>query len=154
MLAVACGVWPLIASQKDRSRMAAGHDEVASSVDSEARTMTAMAMSAYDQWAKVRRALCMQHSTHPPLCTSRIAPLLHRSCMGQSRPLVRASTHTEQRRCAASHFPALKPTVSRPRQGQQLTCNLATAFSCPMPHPVWQDGRLSLIHISEPTRPY
>ena len=49
MLAVACGVWPLIASPKDRSRMAAGHDEVASSVDSEARTMTAMARSAYEK---------------------------------------------------------------------------------------------------------
>ena len=112
------------------------------------------------------RALCMQHSTHPPFAPHRSHPCSNRSCMGQSPSPSEPSTPIDQRRCAASHFPALKPTVSRPRQGQQLTCNLATAFSCPMPHPVWQDGRsefdqslrlwraeLSLLHRSPPTPP-
>ena len=92
-----------------------------------------------DGWCA--RALCMQHSTHPPFAPHRSHPCSNRSCMGQSPSPSEASTTIDQRRCAASHFPALKPTVSRPRQCQRLTCNLATAFSCPMPHPVWQDGR-------------
>ena len=114
------------------------------------------------------RALCMQHSTHPPFAPHRSHPCSNRSCMIQRGSCSKASTPIDQRRRAASHFPALKPTVSRPRQGQQLTCNLATAFSCPMPHPVWQDGRsefdqslrlgiwraeLSLLHRSPPTPP-
>ena len=56
--------------------MAAGHDEVASSVDSEARTMTAMAMSPYAECRVVRPRAVHAALKPPPFCTSPIAPLL------------------------------------------------------------------------------
>ena len=42
--------------------------------------------------------------------------------MGQVRRLTRASTPREQDRCTASQPPPLKPTATRPRQCQRLTC--------------------------------
>ena len=46
--------------------MAPGHDEVDTADELEALPFTSITMSAYDEGAKVRRALCMHHTTNPP----------------------------------------------------------------------------------------
>ena len=54
--------------------MAPGHDEVVTAIVLEALHFTTITMSAYDEGAKVRRALCMHHCTNPPFAPHRSHP--------------------------------------------------------------------------------
>ena len=54
--------------------MAPGHDEVDTADELEALPFTSITMSAYDEGAKVRRALCMNHTTSPPFPPHRSHP--------------------------------------------------------------------------------
>ena len=54
--------------------MAPGHDEVDTADELEALPFTSITMSAYDEGAKVRRALCMHHTTSPPFPPHRSHP--------------------------------------------------------------------------------
>ena len=54
--------------------MAPGHDEVDTAVVLEALPFTSTIMSAYDECAGVRRALCMHQTTDPPFAPHRSHP--------------------------------------------------------------------------------
>ena len=54
--------------------MAPGHDEVVTADELEALPFTSTTMSAYDECAEVRRALCTHQSTNPPFPPHRSHP--------------------------------------------------------------------------------
>lgn len=97
-----------------------------------------MAMSAYGQSPQVRRALCMQHCSHPPFpshcshaCTAGIA----RCRCGDSQ------AHHHPGTSAGAPHPTARPSnPARPAhsQLQRTPQHLAPA---PAVHPPWQDGR-------------
>ena len=64
-----CALWRygrFLGPHEGRSTMASGTDEFDAILKFDARRLAAMAMSAYGESAHLRRALCMQHCSHPP----------------------------------------------------------------------------------------
>ena len=97
-----------------------------------------MAMSAYGECAHLRRALCMQHCSHPPFpshcshaCTAGIA---------RCRPAHWQAHHHPGTSAGAPHPTARPSNPARPAHSQlQRTHQLLAP--APAVHPHWQDGR-------------
>ena len=76
--------------------MAPGHDEVVTAIVLDALPFTSITVSAYNECAPVRRALCMQHTTHPPFPPHRSHPC-----------------STGLSRCSGAHSQMLQHLLSR-----------------------------------------
>ena len=118
--------------------MAAGLDEFDAILELDARRLAAMAMSAYGRPAKVRRALCMQHCSHPPFpshCSRTRAPQVAWCTFARGQAQRHPGTSA-----GAPHPTARPSNPARPAHSQlQRTHQLLAP--APAVHPPWQDGR-------------